>query len=129
MILALVLSPRPPLGNFHAQPLLLPYTASMNKPEVQPLHAFILGADNVVVLFFLGHRVPLPVPDLVAPQVERLDKEEQEDVEAADAKQDSIAPTVQWLIVVPIDVRCDDISSLHEHVVKSCRNGACSDGI
>lgn len=58
----------------------------MHEPKVQSFHALVLSVDNVVVLLLLGHRIPLPVSNLVAPYVEGLDQEEQHDVEAANAE-------------------------------------------
>ena len=62
------------------------YTNLMHEPKVQSFHALVLSVDNVVVLLLLGHRIPLPVSNLVAPYVEGLDQEEQHDVEAANAE-------------------------------------------
>lgn len=77
---------------------------SVHEPEVQPLHALILRAYNVVILFFLGHCIPLPVSDLVAPDVESFDEEKQKNVGTADSKQDLVAASIQRLVIVSVDV-------------------------
>lgn len=74
------------------------------KPKVQPLHTLILRANNVVLLLFLRHSTPLPIPDLVAPDVERLDEIKQKDIDDADAQQNLVTSTIQRLVVIAVDV-------------------------
>jgi len=96
----------------------------MHKPKIEPLHTLILRADDIVLLLLLGQSIPLPLPDFVAPDIERFYKVEQHDVEATDAQQNLVAAAVQWLIVITVDVRRDDVARLYEHVVKCCRHCA-----
>jgi hypothetical protein len=56
----------------------------MRESEIQSLHTLIFCTHNVLILFLLRQCVPLPVLDLVAPDVEGLDQVEEHDVEAAD---------------------------------------------
>lgn len=104
-------------------------TDLMYESKIQPLHTFVLGANYVLVLLLLGHRVPLLISDLIAPDIERLDDEEQRDVDAANSEQDLVTPAVQWLVVFAVDVRRDDVPRLHEHIVEGGGHGARADRV
>lgn len=67
---------------------------SVHESEIQPLHTLILRTDNVIFLFLFSHRIPLPVANLVTPDIERLDKVEEHDVKAADAQENLVATAV-----------------------------------
>src|SRR5690242_21948444 len=101
----------------------------MHESEIQPLHALILRANNIILLLFLGHGIPLPVPDLVAPNVEGLNEEEQDNVNTADREQDLVATAVQRLVAVAVYVRSVNIARLYEHVVKRCGGGTGTDRV
>ena len=101
----------------------------MGKPEVQPLHPLILRVENIVFLLFFGHSLPLPIPYAISPNVECLYSIEQENIVHTDTQQYPIAPAIQRLIVIAINISSNDIARLHKHVVESRGDGACTDGI
>lgn len=76
----------------------------MRKSEVKSLLSLIGGVDRVVLLLLLGHGVPPPVANLVAPDVERFDEVKQNNVEAADPEQNLISTAIQRLVIISIDV-------------------------
>lgn len=122
----------------------------MREPEVQTSHTFICRVKHVVLLLLLRHGIPPLIPLLVAPDVERLDSIEKQDVEAADAQNDLVAPSVQRQIVLTVDlwsiragnigeywdengmithIRSNNVSRLNGHVIDGSADRTCSYGI
>lgn len=56
----------------------------MHEPKIKSFHTFIRGIDDIILFLLLTHCIPLPLPDLVAPDIKRLDEVEENNVEAAD---------------------------------------------
>lgn len=79
----------------------------MHEAEVQPLHTLIRRVQRVVLLLLLGHAVPSPITDLVAPNVKSLYEIEKHNVEAADTKQNLVAAAIKGLVVFAVDVDSD----------------------
>lgn len=101
----------------------------MDKTEVQSLLSLICSAENIVFLLLLGHGIPLAVANLVSPDIESLDKVEQEDIERGNGQQDLIASAVERLVVVTVDVGGDNVTTLHKHVVQRGADGSRADTV
>lgn len=90
----------------------------MGKAEVEALHPLVGGIEDVVLLLLLGHCVPAGVAELVAPYVKGLDRVEEDNIEATDGEKNLVAPAVEGLVVVTVDVDADNVARLHCHVVQ-----------
>lgn len=101
----------------------------MHKSKVQTLHALIRGVEGIVLLLLLRHGIPLPLPDLVPPDIKHLDRIKENNVEAVDGQQNLVASSVQRLVVVTVDVGRDDVAALHKHVVQGSADGSRPDGV
>lgn len=98
------------------------------KAEVQPLVALVLGIGDIVALLILAHSRPLSLLLLVPPHVVQLCSYEQHNGQNIDAEESFVALVVERLVVRAIDVRGNDCSGLHAHVVEGGRDGARADG-
>jgi hypothetical protein len=101
----------------------------MHKTKVKPLNTLVIGTQDVVFPPFFGHSVLPPVPDFVAPDVECSHQIEQHDIEAANTQQNLIPTAVQWLIVMTVNVRQNDIARWYEHIVKGREHCACTNRV
>jgi len=96
--------------------------------EVQPLVALVLGIGDIVALLLLAHSRPLRLLLLVPPHVVDLRAHEQHNRQDVDADEGFVAAVIERFVVCAVDVRGDDRSGLHAHVVEGGGDGACADG-
>lgn len=96
----------------------------MSKPKVEPLHTLIRGIQHIVLLLLLGHGIPLPITDLVAPNIKGLDTVEEKDVDDANGQENLVSATIQRLVVVAVNVGGGNVARLHKHVVQRGADGA-----
>ena len=90
----------------------------MSEAEVQPLVAFILRCPDVVVLLIHSHLVPDTVPRLVPPHEVTLDEDRHHDIPCNKSQKDLVSAAIQWLVVVTVNLRCNDGAGLADHVVQ-----------
>lgn len=80
-------------------------------------------------MLLLRHGVPLPLPNLVPPDIKHLDRIKEDNVEAVDSQQNPVASSVKRLVVVAVDVGRDDVAALHKHVVQGSADGSRPDRV
>lgn len=73
-------------------------SVSVRKPELQPFVALIRRGCDVLHPLFLGHRLPLPVPAMVAPTVVRLGGGVDGDVAAHQGQEHPVAGGISWRV-------------------------------
>ena len=103
--------------------------SSVYKSKVQSLHSLILGCGNVILLLLLGQGIPFRISCLVTPDVVSLNQIKQDDVEAADSQQNLVTAAVEWLVIIAINILCDDIARLDTHVVQRSTYSASADSV
>lgn len=95
----------------------------MRKPKVQPLIPFILRRLKIRLLLVLIHTLPHTLSLLIGRHIIHLRTNKHYKIPSAYRNQHFIAPAVQRLIIIPINVLADDTTRLHAHIVQRRRNG------
>ena len=99
----------------------------VQEPEVQPLVPLIRGRPDILVLLLGGPTVPDLSLALVSEDVPSLGEREEGQVADNDAEKDAVAPVVVRLVAWLVDVRGDQRSALHRHVVHRAGHGSSAD--
>ena len=83
------------------------------KSEIHPLTACCFGGGEVVDPLVTTHAVPDIISSLVLKDIVGFDSNESYNVVGQYRQQDFISPVVIWLVVIAIDLRGEDVRSLH----------------
>ncbi len=103
-------------------PNLFPSFSLVCKPEIQSLVSFVGRCCQVFDSLVLSHRTPFRFSSLVYPDIINLGQNVNSDVENTQRKENTISSLVSRSIIGTIDVRCNNTTSWHEHVIQSCRH-------
>ena len=90
----------------------------MRKPKIQPLIPLILRRGQIVLLLLITHVLPDLIPIRIPLHIVVFNANNYHDIIRQDAQQDLVAPAIQRLVVVAVDVGADDAAGLHAHVVQ-----------
>lgn len=75
----------------------------------------------------MRHRLPFPVATLVLPHIIHFREQKPSYRDYIDDNQIPVAASVQWLVVLAVDIRADNTSALNHHIVECRGDGAGTD--
>ena len=88
----------------------------MRKPEIQSPASGQFGVPRVIRPFFFSHSIPDPVSLLIPPNIVEPGKQERANYNKVDDDQVLVASLVQGLVLIQVDVRSRDATSLDRHL-------------
>jgi len=90
---------------------------SVCKSEVHPLIPHIFGSVKIFLSLLWGPRVPYFVSSFVDSTVEQPGQEVYHNIRSCKPDQRPVSSFIKWRIASLVNVRTDDYSGLHEHVI------------